>query len=60
MVKTNKEPKFCLHKITHQFNDGKDDGTVEQCTGLGYRVYKYNTEKLKGVDFASIFTKMKR
>lgn len=59
-VKTNGEPKLCLHKETHKFDDGKNDGTVEQCTGLGYRVYKYDTENIKGIDFASIFTKMKR
>lgn len=52
----NKEPVFCLKKVTHQY----DDGTVNECTGLGYRIFKYNRKTLPtGVDFAPIFVKQR-
>lgn len=52
----DKDPIFCLKKITHQY----DDGTVDECVGLGYRIYNYNRSTLpSGVDFAPIFVKMR-
>lgn len=37
-VKQGNEPKFCISHKTHTY----DDGTVKECTGLGYKVYNYN------------------
>ncbi len=52
----SKDPIFCLKKVTHQY----DDGTVDECTGLGYRIFKYNRKSLPtGVDFAPIFVKQR-
>ena len=37
-VNQEKEPMFCIKKevIKHE------DGTVDVCTGIGYKVYQYN------------------
>ncbi len=56
LTQTGKDPIFCLKKVTHQYEDGK----VDECTGLGYRIYNYDRKSLpKGVDFAPIFVKMR-
>ena len=46
-VSQEKEPIFCLEKetITHE------DGTVDVCTGIGYKVYKYNRASIQGTEF---------
>lgn len=54
-VRDDKEPQFCISSKTHQF----EDGTVEQCTGIGYKIYTYNRESLdNGVEFVPFFVKM--
>lgn len=56
-VSDRKDPMFCLSKKTHTF----EDGTVEQCTGLGYKVYEYNRASLdSGIQFGPFFIKMKQ
>lgn len=56
-VSDRKDPMFCLNKKTHTF----EDGTVEQCTGLGYKVYEYNRSSLdSGIQFGPFFIKMKQ
>lgn len=55
-VKTNNEPIFCIKKEVRKF----DDGTVDECLGLGYRVYNYKRSSLpSGMDFAPFFMKMR-
>lgn len=55
-VKNEKEPMFCISKKTHTF----DDGTVEECKGLGYVVYEYNRSSMAhGWQFGPFFAKMK-
>jgi hypothetical protein len=47
-VRKENDPKFCFinnHTITY------DDGSVEECYGLGYKVIKYNRESLKAIEF---------
>lgn len=54
-IRDNKEPQFCISNKTHQF----EDGTVKQCTGIGYKVYTYERESLdNGVEFVPFFVKM--
>lgn len=55
-VKFEKDPLFCISKEVVEF----EDGTVDKCTGLGYKVYTYNRTSLdKGIEFGSFFAKMK-
>lgn len=55
-ARDNKEPQFCLSKKTYEF----EDGTVDECLGLGYKVYKYNrTSMATGSEFVPFFVDMK-
>lgn len=55
-VNNDKEPVFCIKTEVHEYDDGQ---TVE-CTGLGYKVYKYNrTSTGTGYEFGPFFVKMK-
>ncbi len=45
--KMNKEPMFCIKKETTKY----DDGTVDICTGVGYKVFKYDRESFRGREF---------
>jgi len=47
-VRDEKEPFFCwFDKNTTTY----ENGTVDSCTGLGYKVIKYNREDFKAVEF---------
>lgn len=55
-VKNNKDPKFCIANKTHEFEDGK----VEECIGLGYKVYNYDRTSLNiKTQFSPFFVGMK-
>ena len=55
-VKNDKDPVFCISQKTHTF----DDGTVEECVGLGYKVYNYNRSSFsKGRQFGPFFIGMR-
>lgn len=55
-VKNDKDPVFCISQKTHTF----DDGTVEECVGLGYKVYTYNRSSFsKGRQFGPFFIGMR-
>lgn len=55
-VKSNKEAAFCIQEKTHTF----EDGTVHECLGLGYKVFKYNRSSLNvKSQFGPFFAKMK-
>ena len=56
-VKNEKKPVFCVKNETHFFEDGE----VDVCVGLGYKVFTYDRSSLtNGVEFGSLFTKMKK
>lgn len=55
-VSKEKEPKFCW------FNEKStkyDDGEVTECTGLGYKVIKYNRTSFKAIEFGPFWIKDK-
>ena len=55
-MRDDKEPVFCLSKKTHEF----EDGTVDECIGLGYKIYDYHRESLNGAhQFSPFFVGMK-
>ena len=55
-VNNDKEPVFCIKTEVHEYDDGQ---TVE-CTGLGYKVYRYNRVSTgTGYEFGPFFVKMK-
>lgn len=54
-VNQEKEPIFCIHEEWTQY----DDGTVELCVGVGYKVYRYNRESIKGSEFGPFWIKEK-
>lgn len=56
-VQNEEKPIFCLVEKTHEF----DDGTVDECVGLGYKVYEYNRESLSNArQFSPFFIGMKK
>ena len=52
---TNGNPKFCLSKQIKNYNDG----TVEICHGLGYKVFIYNRADYKGIEFGPFWMQEK-
>ena len=54
-VNQEKEPIFCIHEEWTQY----DDGTVELCVGVGYKVYRYNRESIKGSEFGPFWIEEK-
>ena len=55
-VRREKEPVFCIYEQNHKF----DDGSVKECFGLGYKVYTYDRDSLKGIQYGSFFMKMEK
>jgi len=56
-VQNEEEPKFCLVNKTHKF----EDGTVDECVGLGYKVYIYNRDSISNArQFSPFFVGMKK
>lgn len=55
-IQNDKEPVFCLAKKTHEF----DDGVVEECTGLGYKIFDYKRDSIEAHQFGPLFIKMKK
>ena len=55
-VKNNQEPEFCLSTQIYEF----EDGSITQCIGLGYKIYKYERISLpRTMEFGTIFMKMR-
>lgn len=46
-VSQEKEPKFCIKKEIIEY----PDGSVDVCTGLGYKVYHYERESFNAREF---------
>lgn len=53
-VYSNKSPKFCLLK---KKTTSYEDGTVEECLGLGYKVINYKRESLNAVEIGPFWIK---
>lgn len=41
-VKKEQGPSFCFHHKIHTY----EDGTVEECLGMGYKVFTYQRESI--------------
>ena len=53
-ARQSKTPIFCISEQTKEY----DDGTVYSCTGLGYKMYKYNRSSVDAtVEFGPFFIK---
>ena len=50
-IKNGNKPRLCVNK---EIRD-KTIGTVEVCTGLGWKVYVYDTEIIKGQEFGQFW-----
>ena len=51
-ARQSKEPIFCLSEQTKEY----EDGTVYSCTGLGYKMYKYDRASIDAsVEFGPFF-----
>ncbi len=47
-----KDPVFCISEVTKKY----DDGTVYSCTGLGYKMYRYNRSSIStNLEFGPFF-----
>lgn len=50
-VTNDKEPQFCIKEETKTY----DDGTVYSCTGLGYKLFRYDRKSISAVEFGPFF-----
>lgn len=56
-VQNEEKPVFCLVQKTHEF----EDGTVDECIGLGYKIYEYNRDSISNArQFSPFFIGMKK
>ena len=53
LTKTDHEPIFCLSKDTTEYSDGQ----VRSCTGLGYKIYHYERDSYKGIEYGPFWSK---
>lgn len=54
-VTNEQDPKFCLKQEILEY----EDGNVDVCTGLGYKVHKYNRASFKAIEFVPFWVKVK-
>ena len=52
-VRQNKNPMFCISKVEHEY----DDGNTYICTGLGYKMIRYNRDCLAATEFGPFLIK---
>ena len=53
-ARQNKWPLFCINEKVMKY----DDGTVKSCTGLGYKMYRYERKSIPiSVQFGPFFIK---
>ncbi len=51
-ARQSKDPLFCISENTKKY----DDGTVYSCTGLGYKMYRYNRSSIAtNLEFGPFF-----
>ena len=55
-VRNGKKPLLCIKTIERTYVDGKST----ECIGLGYKVFEYKRNYLKGTEFVSIFSKERK
>lgn len=56
-VKQQKKPSFCIKNNVYEF----EDGTTQECIGLGYKVYNYDRKSVNiKTEFGPFFIKMKK
>lgn len=52
-VRQNKNPMFCISEVEHEY----EDGTTYICTGLGYKMIRYNRSCLSASEFGPFIIK---
>ena len=52
-VHVDKDPMFCIKKETTKY----EDGTVDSCLGLGYKIYNYKRTSFMGVEYGPFWSK---
>lgn len=53
-ARQSKNPIFCINEKTKEY----EDGTVYSCTGLGYKMYKYDRNSIDAsIEFGPFFIK---
>ena len=53
-ARQSKNPIFCIAEETKEY----EDGTVYSCTGLGYKMYKYDRNSIDAsIEFGPFFIK---
>jgi hypothetical protein len=53
-INKEKDPKFCwFNEKTTEY----EDGTVTECSGIGYKVIKYNRTSFKAIEFGPFWIK---
>ena len=52
-VQNKKDPKFCIKNETVKYSDGN----VKICTGLGYKVIKYERASYRAIEFGPFWIK---
>lgn len=50
-ARKDEKPLVCLKEETKVY----DDGTVYQCTGLGYKMFKYERASITATEFGPFF-----
>lgn len=57
MLKTGKDPIFCLKNINHEY----EDGITKECVGFGYKAFQYNRTSIsKKTQFGPFFIEMEK
>ncbi len=51
-VQNGKEATFCIKETVNKYNDGQ----VKICTGLGYKVIKYERSSYKAIEFGPFWS----
>lgn len=51
-VRNEKKPVFCISKDTIKY----DDGDVNVCLGLGYKVFDYNRDSFEAIEFGPFWS----
>lgn len=53
-IKNNKDPKYCwFNNKTTEYSDG----SVTECSGIGYKVIKYNRASYNAIEFGPFWIK---
>lgn len=55
-VRQNKNPMFCISEKENTY----DDGTTYICTGLGYKMIRYNRNCLSATEFGPFLIKERK